>query len=338
MGGSSGGGGGGSGVVDYPDYMKTVHGRWLNNDGGDVPTNSMVDAINAAYGNSPWVGQVAYDPGPDITAYEAVITAYAGILAGINDTADWSAFYTQAGTSIVLADATDTTDVDGITNAIIVADVDAFADSLDDEIIAKVLPRFQSGMRDINAVVSSAFPIGQSIIESFRNREVAKHESGLRISAAHKNADIELANETLHYDIKKINLLKNTELIRSNLSASEQMLRLMLQRISFEDGYMKTFIEGRRIKIVAEKEEVDVNLKINEADGLWDLEVFQHGANMLAAIGGGTAMPKGKEPSQAQSVIGGAMSGAAAGTMISPGLGTAIGAVAGAAMAYMQTS
>ena len=99
---------------------------------------------------------------------------------------------------------------------------------------------------------------------------------------------------------------------------------------------MKAYIEGKRIKIVAEKEELDMNTKIDESDALWDLEVFQHGANMLAAIGGGTANPKGKEPSQAQSVIGGALSGAAAGSMISPGWGTVIGAVLGAAAAYMQ--
>ena len=336
MGGSSGGGGGGSGVVDYPDYMKTVHGKWLDNAGGDTPANSLVDAINAAYGSSPWTAATAYDPATDITAYEAAISGFATILAGIVDTADWAALYTQAEASIDITDVTDTSDVTGITNAEIVADVDAFADSLDDEITTKVLPRFQSGMRDINAVVSSSFVIGQSVIEGFRDREVAKHESGLRLSAAHKNADIELANETLHLEVKKLNVVKESELVRNRALATDQMLRLMLQRISFEDSYMKTVIEGKRIKIVANKEENDVNLKIDESDAMWDLEIFQHGANMLAAIGGGTATPKGKEPSQMQSVIGGAMAGAAAGSMISPGWGTAIGAVLGAASAYMN--
>ena len=290
MGGSSGGGGGGSGVVDYPDYMKTQHEDWLD----DLDT-----VITAAVGNSPWTGVVAFDPTADITAYETVIAGFAAILAGITDTTDWAALYTQAETSI-----------DATSEALIIANVAAFADNLDDEITTKVLPRFQSGMLDINAVVSSAFVIGEAVIEGFRNREVAKFEGDLRISTSKADG-------------------------LNRLNATEQMLRLMLQRITFEESYMKAYIEGKRIKIVAEKEELDMNTKIDEADALWDLEVFQHGANMLAAIGGGTANPKGKEPSQAQSVIGGAMAGAAAGTMVMPGWGTAIGAVLGAASAYM---
>ena len=160
--GSSGGGGGGSGVVDYPAYMKTFHEGALGS--GAMGGDNLTAAITAAYGASPWTGALAYDPAADIIAYEAAIAGFAVILAGINDVTDWSAFYTQAGASITLADITDTTDVNGITNAIIVADVDNFADNLDDEIITKVLPRFQSGMLDINAVVSSSFVLGQGVI------------------------------------------------------------------------------------------------------------------------------------------------------------------------------
>jgi len=335
MGGSSGGGGGGSGVVDYPAYMKTFHEGVLGAGamGGETVTAAMI----AAFGASPWAATVAYDPAVDIAAYETTLATFAAILAGLDDTVDWAALYTQAGASIILADIPDTTDVTGITNALIVADVDNFADNLDDEITNKVLPRFQSGMLDINAVSGSAFVIGEAVIEGFRNREVAKHESTLRLAAAGKNADIGIENEKLHLEAGKINLFKNIDLIKDRLGASEQMLKLMIQRISWNDTFMKTSIEGSRVKIVASKEEIDVNLKIAENDALWDLQVFQYGANMLAAIGGGTA-GTGKGPSTMQSVLGGAMSGAAAGTMVSPGYGTAIGAVLGAAAGYMSAS
>lgn len=332
MGGSSGGGGGGSGVVEYPAYMQTFHEGVLGAGGMGVET--MTAALITAFGASPWAAAVAYDPAADITAYEAAITGFAAILAGMNDIVDWAALYTQAIASIDITDITDTTDVTGITEAEIVADVDAFADNLDDEITTKVLPRFQAGMRDINAVVSSSFVVGEAVIESFRDREVAKHESGLRLSAAYKNADIDLENEKLHLDVKKMNAFKDIDLMKGRVIGSGQMLQSMLQRISFEDSYMKAVIEGKRIRIVASKEENDANLKIGESDALWDLEVFQYGANLLASIGGGVAGTKGKEPSQMQSVIGGALSGAAAGTMISPGWGTAIGAILGAASAY----
>lgn len=279
-GGSGGGGGGGSGQVDYPDYMKNVHNDWLDNTGIDTISSSITDVMDSALGNSPWTTQTAYNPDADITAYESALSDFATILAGISDTGDWDTLYTQAVSSI-----------DGVTETEVTADVDAFANQLDDEITTKVLPRFRRGMQDINAVVSSAFPIGEAIIEGFRNREVAKYASGIRLNVVSKRNDL-------------------------YVSATGQMLQLMMQRIGWEDSYAKAIVEAKRIKIVAKKEEVDVNLKIDESDALWDLEVFQYGANLLASIGGGTVDPNTKQPSTAQSMIGGAMSGAAAGAMI----------------------
>ena len=330
----------------------------------------------------------------------------------------------------VVADITDTTDVTGITEAIIVADGVAFAAQLDDQITTTVLPRFRRGMQDINAVISSAFPIGESIIESFRNREVAKHDSGIRLNAVNKNADIGLANESLHLEVKKVNIDKDVRISGINLSkdtvvgtanlskdveiskinmgknldlgkanllkdvevgklnvtkdlglsnadlskeldigkanlnkdvavgtfnvkstadykrmyidSSAQMVQIMLQRISWEDGFVRTNIEAKRIKIVAKKEQIDGDNSLAEAEALWDLEVFQYGSNLLAGPGGGTLNPGAKKPNVAASVIGGAMSGAAAGAMVGaqmgsavPGYGTAIGAVLGAAAGLM---
>lgn len=298
---AKGGGGGGAGAVSYPAYMTTIHNDWLDNTGADTITSSITDIMDAAQGNSPWTGETAYDPDIDITAFEAVISGFDAILAGLSDTIDWDTFYTQSETTIG--------NTTGISEAVIVADVAAFANQLDDEINTKVLPRFRAGMRNINAVISSAFPIGQAIIESFRDREVAKHDSAIRLKAAEVNANIDLADKKLF------------------LSATEQILNSQRQRIAWEESYMKTVIEGKRIKIVAKKEENDVNLKIGEDDALWDLEVFQHGANLLAAIGGGTSGTK--KPSTAQSMIGGGLSGATAGAMLGMAGAGPVGMLAG---------
>ncbi len=288
-GGSSGGGGGGSGAVDYPAYMKTVHGNWLDSGGSDSLVLSVTAAMNAAHGSSPWISHDAYDPDADITAYFATLADFQAIIAGISDTADWVTLYNQAVATIEPA-----------TDAVIDADVAAFADRLDDELTTKVLPRFRAGMRDINAVVSSSFVIGQGVIEGFRTRDVAKHASGLRMQIT--------ADRTRQY-----------------MEATNSMLQLMMQRISWEETYAKTFIEAKRIKIVAKKEQHKEDAEFDHSDALWDLEVFQYGANLLASIGGGTAQP-GKQPSMAQSMIGGALSGAAAGGMIA---GASGGAIAG---------
>jgi hypothetical protein len=397
------GGGGSAGEVDYPQYMKDAHEAWLT-------------ALSALVGGaSPYAAQVAYDPDTDLAASDAAVAALAALLAGITDVTSWAALFTQAGTSIgvtptytiadmaavtvgavaditagtvVVADMTDTTDVGEIVEATIVADIAAFADVLDDNVEANILPRYRRGMQDIGAVVSSAFPIGEAIIEAMQARDVAKYGTELRLKSAFRNSEIGIENERLHLDVKKANLAKNlevgltnaklqleadksnlqksTELVvktsdmdfgvgRANLEkeiqeaglnlksdtdyqkmyieATGQLLQLMLQRISWNEALAKITIETNRIKIVAKKEEMDTNIEIDALDGIWALETYTYGANMLGAISGGTSM--NAKPGKAASAIGGAMSGAATGAMIgsavAPGIGTGIGAAIGGA-------
>jgi hypothetical protein len=319
-GGNSGGGGGGmgSGVVDYPAHMKTWHQDAMDDTGADVLATSMNDAMNAAIGSSPWTAAVPYDPSADITAYEAAIAGFDALIAGITETTDWDALFTQAVASITVADKS----ITGITDAEILVDSAAFAASLDNQITTVVLPRFQAGMLDINAVVSSAFVLGQSNIEGFRDTDVAKHESGLRVDAAKVNAQVDVQEA-------QMNLNKDVQVTQIQISAADQMLRIYLNRYAWEESYMKVVVEGKRLKIIASKEESDLGYEYDEKDALWDLEVFQYGGNLLASIGGGVLNPKSTKPSGAQSVIGGALSGAASGAMIGsavPGIGTAIGA------------
>ena len=309
MGGSSGGGS--SGAVDYPDYMKDWHKDVLGSGalGGDDVTGVMA----AALGASPYAGAVTYDPDTDITAWEAAITGFDAILAGVDPTVDWAALFAQAGASITVAG--------GITEALITADSLAFSSNLDDEITTKVLPRYEGGMRDINAVVSSAFVIGEGIIEAFRTRDVAKHESALRLSAASENSR------------------RGVAIAGMQLEASSQMVKIFLQNIAWEENLARLIADTRRIKIIAKSEENKQNSDYDEADALWDLEVFKYGGNMLAAIGSASVSEGMKGASKMQSVLGGAMSGAAAGGMMSGGnpWGIAAGAVIGGGMAYMSS-
>jgi len=279
----SSGGGGASGAVSHSAYLETIHHDWLNTSGIDKIEKSITEVMDSALGSSPWTGLAAYNPDADIAAYEASITAFAGILAGLSDTADWAAFYAQAALTL-----------DGVGEANITADVAAFQAQLDDNITTRVLPRFRRGMQDINAVVSSAFPIGESIIESFQARDVAKYTATLRMNLGDKRTQ-----------------------------AIEQMMNLMSRRIGWEEDYTRMVIEANRIKIVAKKEQADKDAQIDEQDAKWDLEVFQHGGNLMAAIGGGTVIPNVSGKSPAASAIGGAMSGAAMGALAGMAMGPA---------------
>jgi len=294
-----GGGGSTSGKVGFPAYMETLHSKWLDSTGTDILTMSMVDAMEAAHGNSPWTALTAYNPDTDITFWEAAMDSLRTLLTGLSDTADWASLYTQADASI-----------DAVVEADIVQSVSDFSDQLDDEIESKVLPRFRRGMQDINAVVSSAFPIGAALIESFRNREVAKHGSSVRLNLMDRKSGFILAG-------------------------TEQMIKLSLTRLGLEEGYVRNVVESRRIKVVAKNEQTKFDATIDEADALWDIEVFQQGGNLLSAIGGGVVKPTKTGPSMVQSVLGGAMSGATAGATVGGPWGAAIGGVIGAASAFL---
>uniref|UniRef100_A0A6M3IE91 Uncharacterized protein n=1 Tax=viral metagenome TaxID=1070528 RepID=A0A6M3IE91_9ZZZZ len=293
----SSGGGGSSGAVSHSAYLETIHKDWLNATGVDTIEKSMTEVMDSALGSSPWIGLSAYNPAVPIAANAAVVAAFAVILAGLGDTTNWATLYAQAVTTLV-----------GAGEAEIIADVGAFSNILDDEIITKVLPRFRRGMQDINAVVSSSFVIGESVIEGFRDREVAKYMSGLRIVIGERK-----------------------------IKAVEQMIQLMTNRINWQADYVRMAVETNRIKIVALKEQTDQDAVIDDSDAKWDLEVFQYGANLLASIGGGTALPNMAKKSQAASVLGGALMGGAAGAMVSGGNPLAIGAgaILGAAMGFM---
>jgi hypothetical protein len=384
--GSSGGGGGGAGTVDYPGYMKLTHSDWLNKGDGtnivDTIEKSITEVMDSALGSSPWSGLSAYPVADDIDDYMTVLNAFVALLAGIDELADWDSIYTQAMTSIgtfiplTVADITAimvpdiaVADAVGITDAAIILDGAAFADQLDDEIANKILPRFRRGMQDINAVVSSSFAVGEACIEGFRDRDVARHISTLRVNAALKNSDVEIANMGKDVQVGTANMTKALDIAKSNqgmdfkvgdlnlrtdaqyatmyIEAAQQMLQFTIQRYAWELDTVKTTIEADRIKIVAMKEMAESNHSIDEQDALWDLTVFQHGANVLASIGGGTAVPTQKKSNQAASALGGALSGAVSGAMIGgtatlwtgPGafIGAGIGAVLGAAVGLMSS-
>jgi hypothetical protein len=251
-------------------------------------------------------------------------------------------------------------DADGVTEMAIVTDVDAFSDQMNDEIDDKILPRFRRGMQNIGAVVSSAFPLGEALIYAFGARDVAKYNGDLRVAATLKNADVDIAIMNKNLEVSKSNLSKDVQVALANMnkdieigevnahkdldyerlyiSGTEQMVNFIAQKFGWLSNYTQFAVESNRIKIVAKSEQAAKDAEIDENDALWDLEVLQYGANLLAAPAGGTAVTRTKASGNTgASVLGGAMSGVAAGSMISPGIGTVVGAVVGGAAGYFMS-
>lgn len=252
--------------------------------------------INDAKVNNPFIGAVAYNPSTPIAEIEATLDQVENIVGLISTAGDISTLTSQAITAI---------DLHLMPESHLIAAVKAFSDVMDNEVEVKTLPRFKAGMRDINAVQSSVFVIGTANIEAERARTVGTYAAELYTKQQ----------------------LARVEVTRSFVE--------MLQRAKFQEAevwmnFLRSKIDSMRIKIVALKEQADQNLSIEENEVRWDLDVYQHGANMLAAIGGGTVGHQKKQPSAMQSALGGALAGASVGAQVGGWQGAAIGAGAGA--------
>ena len=136
---STGGGGGGY-SSEFPEYIKAAHGELLANnvayddhtnfkklDGG----NDLMSLLNDTIGNSPFASALAYDPATRISTMES---AY-----GTFDTGGDAA----------------------------ISDFETYLDSISTTTqVETELAAFDAGMRNINAVHSSAFALGRQIVAS----------------------------------------------------------------------------------------------------------------------------------------------------------------------------
>jgi len=246
--------------------------------------------MNAALGSSPFSGESAYDP-------SAILAESATRLATFDTLVE-----------LISKDTGLDTLVQNVLSIARIEDsVSAFTTDLSAQLVTDVYPRFEAGMRDINAVVSSAFVIGRANIEEAKGREVSKYSSGLRYK-----------------------------------SFGDDALKLIMMRLEYDKAVTHALVDANRIKIVALKEQADQNLQIDEADVRWDLEVFQYGGNLMASIHGAMGIPQtAKAPKP--SVLGGAFSGAATGVMAGSTfggygavIGGVVGAIAGGVGAYLS--
>lgn len=285
-GGSSGGGS--SGAVSYPAYMETIHSTWL------TEISAFISA--ATTGVSPFSAEVAYDPATRITTMESAVCTFKTAVEALDYDADWEAGIDSAKTKLDAAVFDDT---------YINADIEAFEDLLEDDITDVILPAYQTGMRDVNAVYSSAFVMGEALIYAKKTKDVTKYGTDLRM---------------------KFNLQRNDAIIQ----CTNTMLQNLIKRVELSQAVSSQTIENQRMGIVALKEQADQDFNIIDLDARWDMDVYQYGANMLAGIGGGSVSPGGDaQMSKGQSALSGAFSGAAIGATVGGGPGALVGGVLG---------
>jgi len=239
----------------------------------------------------------------------------------------------------------------------------AYVRSMDTtEDVENELSRFNSQMREINAVHSSAFAVGNQIIASGLMKtkaqlqtELGKYKSDkmaqyvqLKSTVQSKVADIELNIGQLKNEKAKTIMQMQVDAFKQKIAPALQLAQLGLDKSKVvseigtkahdrvyttiaDAAQSKTrlYLEAYRMILVAYKEEAEENLRIETKAAMWSTDIFQGAANVMASVAGGTVTTPEDSAGKTQSALGGALSGAASGAMIGAQTGNPYGAAIG---------
>lgn len=306
FGGGGSGGGGSSGSVANEAYFSAWHQSLLGNAataGGTGIYYNLVLTMNEYWAANPYIDLVAHSADSFVTDIGVVTNTLYNLAAVLNPVTDWQGY---------IAYVTSELDAHVLGDTNVAAAETAYNNVLDAEYENVTLPRFQRGMQDANAVMSSAFVIGEALLEAELTRRKAAYSADLRLQ---------------NYKAR----------IEATISGLDNLVKLAGIEREFLRGSVATYVDARRVAYVAKKEEIDRNVELDAAEAKWDIDAYSYAGNFLAASHGGTS-PAGTaaKPSWGQSVLGGAMSGASMGSAVYPGWGTVIGAIGGAAFGIGQ--
>lgn len=137
----------------HQDFLNTVYAQRLATI-DDSPFENYVDIE---------VDDAFFGAGYTIASFPSLYDMFGKFMAGMDIEALWTQIYD------------DTIDSPVVSNL-----VAAEGSLIDDEISTNSLPRLQTGMRDINAVMSSSFVIGKSLIEDTRTKVISKFSADLK--------------------------------------------------------------------------------------------------------------------------------------------------------------
>ena len=221
-----------------------------------------------------------------------------------------------------------------------------FSDSIQEEInLTKA--RFSASMAEINAVMSSAFIFGNSNIENAKIKAIERFTTDL-VNRLYNQVILSYIASAVNLTVTEIQMFNN--LFNSNLrgqvpftmqarqtrdaridSHTQLMSNMLFANISNELALPQMYnqIFGTGMVAFSERDKEDV--RINAEEKLWDLKIYNAGANILGGMntGGGTFIPEGT--SQTASTISGALSGAITGAAIGGIKGAEGGAIFGPA-------
>ncbi len=279
-----GGGGGGSGdtktEIRYAGYIEDKHKDFLV---------TMQNRRNDAIDDSPFANYTDIDIEPAffgigylISSFPSLYDMYGKFMAGL----DIDVLYGQ-----IFEDTVNAPEINSL--------VAAEGVMMDDDIDMNVLPRFQTGMRDINSVMSSSYVCGRAAIEDARVKALSRFSAELK----YRMIPVVTDRWKTHLEWNKSVVMNYAEIMKFYYSA-------------------KMDID-------------DVNYSMKAKDVLWPFTVLEYERAAIGTLQGAqTTSSDVAGTSQVSKSISGALGGAAAGASVGGPWGAAAGGVLGLAASF----
>ena len=161
-GGKSGGGGDSNTTLRYAPYLEGHHHHLLDIARGNYHATVATASPYASFA-AVEVEDAFFGAGYAIASFPSLYDMYGKFMAGLDIEVLWAQEFD---------DTVNATEVGNL--------VAAERDLLDDDIEMNILPRFLTGQRDINSVMSSSFVTGKAIVEDARVKSINKFSRELR--------------------------------------------------------------------------------------------------------------------------------------------------------------
>ena len=301
-----GSGGGGSSTpantsttIRYAPYIETRHQNFLET----VYTKRFAVINDSPFTNytDVEVDDAFFGAGYTIASFPALYDMFGKFMAGLDIEALWEQLYTSTLESSAVGDL-----------------IAAEGDLIDDEIEESSLPRLQTGMRDINAVMSSSFVVGKSLIESTRTKVISKFSADLKYRL------IPIAQErwTTHLNWNKLVIGTYSEIMKLYFSAKTDVDEINYAMAAKNTLWPFTVLDFERAALGALQGAT--NQKTDAAGASTTARVLSgalSGAAMGAMVGGQITTPAVAATSTTPAVAAGSYAGT--GSLIGAGLGAA---------------
>ena len=249
-------------LVRYANYVEERHSSFLD----EVYTRREEVISDSPFSNytDVEVDNAFFGIGYVISSFPSLYDMFGKFMAGL----DIDALYSQ-----LFEDTLNSTEVDNL--------VSAEATLMEDDIEANVLPRLQTGIRDINSVMASTFVVGKTLIEDTRVKALEKFRAELKY--------------------------KLIPTVRDR----------WISHLDWNKNIVSTYAELMKFYFSAKMDMDDINYSYSAKDKLWAFTVLEYERAAIAALQGATTTTTNVAGASTVSrVLGGALSGAAAGAMI----------------------